>query len=128
MHHSYYEKGLAPWEYPDESLHCLCEDCHKQTQDLATLLQRAIGKRDLGDHEILLGYALGLETLSYPMAILDVFSYEVAMGIGHCWELTPEEVIEALQEGQIGGYTLEKLRQISREKRTNQNCNSREKT
>jgi 5-methylcytosine-specific restriction endonuclease McrA len=29
VHHSYYERGNAPWEYPDSSLHTLCEDCHR---------------------------------------------------------------------------------------------------
>ena len=28
IHHSYYEKGLEPWEYPGEALLCLCEECH----------------------------------------------------------------------------------------------------
>ncbi|MHB9110427.1 MAG: HNH endonuclease [Armatimonadota bacterium] len=29
VHHSYYEKGLKPWEYPNESLVTLCEECHR---------------------------------------------------------------------------------------------------
>lgn len=114
VHHSYYEKGFAPWEYPDESLHCLCEDCHKQTQDIQTLLQRQIGKLDLSDHEVLLGYALGREASSYPMVAIDVISYEVALGVGHCWNLTPEQVISALRDGQIDGYTLDKLSRAAR--------------
>lgn len=28
VHHGYYEKGVEPWEYPDESLRTLCGDCH----------------------------------------------------------------------------------------------------
>lgn len=28
VHHTYYAKGRAPWEYELESLHCLCENCH----------------------------------------------------------------------------------------------------
>lgn len=28
VHHCYYEKGRAPWEYEDSSLVTLCEPCH----------------------------------------------------------------------------------------------------
>jgi len=37
VHHAYYEKGLAPWDYLAQSLHCLCENCHKRAQDRADL-------------------------------------------------------------------------------------------
>jgi hypothetical protein len=32
VHHGYYEfnEGRWPWEYENETLHCLCEDCHLQ--------------------------------------------------------------------------------------------------
>lgn len=29
-HHCFYETGLAPWDYPDDSLLTLCSDCHEQ--------------------------------------------------------------------------------------------------
>ncbi len=29
VHHSYYESGTAPWEYPMRSLVTYCEECHK---------------------------------------------------------------------------------------------------
>jgi 5-methylcytosine-specific restriction endonuclease McrA len=29
VHHTYYKKGLLPWEYPDNSLETYCEPCHK---------------------------------------------------------------------------------------------------
>ncbi|MBK7212937.1 MAG: hypothetical protein IPH88_06500 [Bacteroidales bacterium] len=28
VHHEYYQDGKLPWEYPDESLHTLCSECH----------------------------------------------------------------------------------------------------
>ena len=28
VHHLYYQRGLAPWEYPDNALITLCERCH----------------------------------------------------------------------------------------------------
>jgi hypothetical protein len=77
-------------------------------------LQRQIGRLDLSDMDVLLGYAMGLESRSFPMVLLDVFSYEVALGIGDAWGLTGEEVIEALEERRIDGY---KLDQLARDKR-----------
>jgi hypothetical protein len=32
VHHEYYEYGREPWEYPPDSLRCVCEDCHKMLQ------------------------------------------------------------------------------------------------
>ena len=57
IHHSYYERGLKPWEYPDESLHCLCEPCHKEAQRVMTELHRVIGTLALDEIECLLGLA-----------------------------------------------------------------------
>lgn len=28
VHHGYYRKGAEPWDYPDNTLWSLCEDCH----------------------------------------------------------------------------------------------------
>jgi len=109
VHHAYYEKGLAPWEYSDDTLHCLCEDCHKRIQNINALIQKQIGNLELSCHEILLGYALGLEAQEYPMTVIDVFSYEVAQGVADRWGLTPEQVIDALQEGQIDGWSLNEI-------------------
>jgi 5-methylcytosine-specific restriction endonuclease McrA len=43
VHHTYYEKGNAPWEYPEDSLHCLCETCHKRAEAERILLLKAAG-------------------------------------------------------------------------------------
>lgn len=28
VHHGFYRKNCSPWEYPNSSLHTLCEECH----------------------------------------------------------------------------------------------------
>ena len=33
VHHRYYVKDKLPWEYPDEALVTLCEDCHKKLHE-----------------------------------------------------------------------------------------------
>lgn len=34
VHHGYYVKGREPWEYRDETLWTLCEECHEEIQEL----------------------------------------------------------------------------------------------
>jgi len=111
VHHKYYEKGLKPWEYPDTSLHCLCADCHKSIQAVHMELNRQIGRLDLSDLDVLLGYARGLEMAAYPMVACMPRSYEEAMGIAACWGLSADQVISSLDdEKRITGYTLDKLK------------------
>lgn len=110
VHHSYYEKGLAPWEYPDESLHVLCVDCHKKAQDQMVAMQRQIGRIELGDLDRLYGYALGVEAQNFPHAVIDVGSYEQAWGIADAWGLRAEDVIGSLTESSIDGYRLTELK------------------
>jgi 5-methylcytosine-specific restriction endonuclease McrA len=33
VHHKYYIDGYMPWEYPDEALITLCEDCHRMEHE-----------------------------------------------------------------------------------------------
>ena len=44
VHHTYYEKGRAPWEYEDDSLITLCEPCHKCVTDATRSISRSIGR------------------------------------------------------------------------------------
>jgi len=30
VHHKSYKKGASPWEYENDELECLCEDCHAE--------------------------------------------------------------------------------------------------
>lgn len=32
VHHGYYSRGMDPWEYPSDTLHVLCETCHKKSE------------------------------------------------------------------------------------------------
>ncbi len=43
VHHGYYGKGMKPWEYPDDTLHVLCDECHKIAEELLTDIRRRIG-------------------------------------------------------------------------------------
>jgi hypothetical protein len=61
VHHSYYERGFDPWDYPDASLHCLCESCHKEFDELRKDINRQIGRLDSYQLGEMLGFARGLE-------------------------------------------------------------------
>ena len=116
VHHSYYEKDKAPWEYPEDTLQCLCEDCHKEIQGLYALLAENIRRiKEIntfcGDLiERLIGYTMGLEADSIPVAVLEISSYAMAMGVADCYGLTPEEVVGALKDGTIDGFALDELK------------------
>ena len=67
VHHSYYTKGAKPWEYPDESLRTLCEECHEKRHDLLDRSKQALGLLDTPFLRDVFGYAKGL--LLLQMAI-----------------------------------------------------------
>jgi hypothetical protein len=123
IHHSYYEKDKAPWEYPEDTLQCLCEDCHKEIRGLYARLDeniRRIKEIDTfcgGLLERLVGYSKGLEASAIPVGIIEISSYEMAWGIADCYGLTPEDIISALQDGTIDGYGLEELQKKKKKKK-----------
>ena len=76
IHHSFYRKGLEPWEYPNSSLHCLCEAHHKQRAEVeGDLLMVCKGFGIVNLHRLML--AIGRVVVKFGGA--------------------PEEVIEALE-------------------------------
>lgn len=46
IHHDYYEKGVEPWEYDNDTLHCLCASCHKEVTVVMNGINRTIGRLD----------------------------------------------------------------------------------
>lgn len=81
VHHSYYEKGMNPWDYPDLSLHCLCEPCHEKAQEVLRKLHRQIGRLSLTEIEVLLGIARGLELEQEPYSKSAAENYDVLSGM-----------------------------------------------
>ena len=45
VHHAYYESGLNPWEYPDDSLTTLCSVCHESVSSAMKSATKAIGSQ-----------------------------------------------------------------------------------
>ena len=106
IHHTYYEKGLLPWEYPDQSLRCLCEECHLAIQHSALLLQRQIGRMSNSHLDMLVGLAYALEWLHTRTGTFHLASmgmeYGFSLGSG-----IPEEMIrQVTTEGTLDGHAL----------------------
>lgn len=111
VHHTYYEKGLKPWEYPDASLHALCEQCHSNAGERMRDMQQAIGRLGLSLHEQVIGYMAGLEARHVDREKpINVWGYETAEGIGDAFGLTAEQVIDAQREGIVTAEKLESLK------------------
>lgn len=43
IHHRYYKK-CEPWEYPDDALVTLCEECHEEEKELRTIYEHDLLK------------------------------------------------------------------------------------
>ena len=44
VHHIVYRRGADPWDYDDDDLACLCEDCHEREHRAIDMLRRLIRK------------------------------------------------------------------------------------
>ncbi len=78
VHHAYYVTGRNPWEYPADTLSCLCKNCHKSEGDfsgdfeeweLAAGLQLRCERESNGDAPSLrLAVELSANPSAYPVA------------------------------------------------------------
>lgn len=59
VHHKYYEAGFEPWEYPNEAMITLCQDCHEKI----SVAPKQIFCRTHGIKTGLLKSALGIRRL-----------------------------------------------------------------
>jgi hypothetical protein len=41
-HHRYYLADKEPWEYPDDALATLCEECHAHERDMRTIVEERL--------------------------------------------------------------------------------------
>lgn len=55
IHHCYYMYGYEPWEYPFDSLRCLCRACHEERGPEEQLLRSHISQLTTNELETLIG-------------------------------------------------------------------------
>ncbi len=48
VHHTYYQVGLDPWEYPKNSLQALCWDCHEKLHENTYIPHLDINGKEIG--------------------------------------------------------------------------------
>lgn len=61
VHHTYYLRGAAPWEYPNESLLTLCEDCHESRGEATRTMMLHWGG-------LAVGHGIEVEVIAYVRA------------------------------------------------------------
>lgn len=61
VHHRIYRRGAAPWEYEDDELRALCENCHQAEHQIRGALTESMARMRLYTLSQLLGFAEGLE-------------------------------------------------------------------
>lgn len=112
VHHKYYQKGLKPWEYPDDSLQCLCEDCHVIYQSQKESLNKLIRNLDFTETEELIGYIKGINMLEQPKTFFKVESYEEAEGVANYWELDTKLLVSSLKktDSRVCGNNIRKIK------------------
>ena len=61
VHHLYYRRNAEPWDYPDDALRCLCEDCHASDHAARDALKETLGMlTEEALVEMVHGYAAGI--------------------------------------------------------------------
>lgn len=92
VHHTFYLKNRKPWEYPSESLRCLCEECHQLRHAHADELKLLLGELGQADFERVLGYVKGLllQDRASPEddARFQVRSWEEAYGMSEAYSFS----------------------------------------
>jgi hypothetical protein len=99
VHHSHYVRGRKPWEYEDNELSCICEDCHESRHELLKHLKLLCGKMHPDAFAQLLGYASWLtygstaERISIPDGVEPAcFLFGVTQGTGVSQEIALRHV------------------------------------
>lgn len=56
VHHKVYRKGAAPWEYADEELEALCEDCHGTWHEIRERIDHGLQALPISYRMTVLGF------------------------------------------------------------------------
>jgi len=128
VHHAYYLPEREPWEYPDDLLRCVCDDCHREhaeaddqlradLQDLEMMLQQCSLRSKYaaanGVHTLaglILSFRdLGAIALSQAAVEFEAFAFPCAVGE----EMPGLKVLRSLKARSDGLYAAEGGRFIS---------------
>lgn len=107
VHHKLYRKGAMPWEYENQELQALCEDCHTEQHIFRERLNEAVAYIQSCDMDVLLGFAEALAARAECTEEVVIRSAEHAMGVSACfWPHDEVPVLELLSGRTAEGATV----------------------
>lgn len=98
VHHTYYEHGKKPWEYPDESLVCVCEDCHKLLQNIKDRLSCEIHSLDWSEQQEVIGCIIGLKAHRQTDLKFKLIDYSECLGFAAYAGINVDVVVKQMAE------------------------------
>lgn len=72
VHHKRYLKGHEPWEYENEDLRSLCEDCHEEISLLSSNITAALNRLNESGRQRVLGYIEAIAGLDKGFRYLQI--------------------------------------------------------
>ena len=108
VHHGYYQKDCKPWEYPVESLHCLCEKCHTEVGRIIKKIKQQLGMVNMSGMLRILGFVLGASSFLSDVKINSTDDIGLIAGFGEYFGVSRNFMIRKLEEKKIikGGWDL----------------------
>jgi hypothetical protein len=129
VHHTYYVKNMAPWEYPHESMRCFCEGCHGRVTELMLTLKMTCGRLSERRLNLVIGYAMGaippsvfseinlLYGYGYDHEDLDNCLIQRGIGFSDFHGISDDLFIDTLSKsGRLGVVVSQDVRAIKSEK------------
>jgi hypothetical protein len=80
VHHMSYERGRLPWEYPDNQLVTLCEDCHAEVHEFLRGFECTLRGAKNGDSKAIRDSAAVHYLIARMIALLESEGGQWAMG------------------------------------------------
>jgi len=105
VHHRSYD-GRKPWEYEEDLLLTLCEDCHGSVTEAAKALKQVLSEIWPGDLEVVLGFAAALLATKRG-GRQEIGSLCQATGAAAYYGLLPDEVMASSENGSVDAQRLE---------------------
>lgn len=98
VHHGYYERGLEPWDYENETLRCLCDSCHEKAQDSLRDIHREIALLGSEYDSAILFVLNGVRRLKFigPECGLDPLSFIIKLLFDDLHDVADAEMIDRL--------------------------------
>ena len=98
VHHKIYRKGADPWDYIDDELACLCEDCHEQWHLYKDRLALLLSYVQLVDLREIIAFGAGRALLRGNINVVTLTCDPAINGFALAVGLSNEQVVQMLDE------------------------------